>query len=276
MLPNMSGRVEGKVAFITGAARGQGRAHAVRLAEEGAIGIVLADVCAAIPEVNVQYPGATLEDLDRTAQLVEAAGARVVKSVADVRDLDALETAADRGAAEFGKIDIVVANAGVCVVAPWDRAAPEMVRTIIDVNLIGTWNTVRATLPHLVSNGGGSIILVGSVAGLKGLPFLSAYTASKHGITGLARSLAIEVGQAGIRVNSLHPGAVATAMDGVSSEFGPLLEANPAIGGSLQPMMPGLPSQPEDLANAMLFLASDESRFVTGHALAVDAGAVEY
>ena len=268
--------MEDKVAFITGAARGQGRAHAIRLAQEGAAGIIAVDICAEVPDAQVQYSGATREDLDETVRLVEAAGGRISASVADVRDLDALIDAADRGAAEFGKIDIVVANAGVCAVAPWDKATPELVRTTVDINLIGTWNAVRATLPHLVSNGGGSVILVGSVAGLKGLPFLSAYTMSKHGITGLARSLAIELGQQNIRVNSLHPGAVATAMDDVASAFGPLLEANPAIGGSLQPMMPGLPSQPEDLANAMMFLACDDSRFVTGHALAVDAGAVEY
>jgi SDR family mycofactocin-dependent oxidoreductase len=271
-MPNMASRVDGRVAFVTGAARGQGRAYAARLAEEGAAGIIAVDICADVPGAHLQYPGATREDLEETVGLVEAVGGRIVAEVVDVRDLDALTRAADRGASEFGKIDIVVANAGVCVVAPWDQLTPESLRATIDVNLIGAWNTVRATLPHLIRNGGGSVILVSSAAGLKGLPFLAAYTASKHGVTGLARSLAIELGQQNIRVNSLHPGAVATPMDGVAAAFGPLLEANPAVGGSLQSALPSALSEPEDQANAMLFLASDESKFVTGHALAVDAG----
>jgi SDR family mycofactocin-dependent oxidoreductase len=268
----MSSRAQGKVAFITGAARGQGRAHAIRLAEEGAEGIIAVDVCAAVPEAQLQYPGAVEEDLDETARLVKQAGGRVLAAVADVRDLEALVDVADRGAHEFGKIDVVVANAGVCTVAPWDEITPEMFQATIDVNVTGTWNTVRATMPHLMSNGGGSIILVSSAAGLKGLPFLVPYVASKHAITGMARALANEVGQQNIRVNSLHPGAVSTPMDEIASAFGPLIEANPAIGGSLQSSLESALTEPEDQANAMLFLASDESRFVTAHALAVDAG----
>jgi SDR family mycofactocin-dependent oxidoreductase len=272
----MNGKMEGKIAFVTGAARGQGRAFAVRLAEEGAAGIIAVDICQAVPGAHLQYPGATKEDLDETARLVEAAGAAIVATVADVRDLDALTDAAARGAAQFGKIDVVVANAGVCVVAPWHEQSAETVRATIDINLIGAWNTARATLPHLVDNGGGSLIFVSSAAGLKGLPFLGPYTASKHGITGLARSLAIELGQQNIRVNSLHPGAVETAMDGCAAAFPALIEANPLIGGSLMPMLPSALSQPEDQANALLFLASDDSKFVTGHALAVDAGATQF
>jgi SDR family mycofactocin-dependent oxidoreductase len=267
----MASRAEGRVAFITGAARGQGRAHAVRLAEEGAA-VVAVDICATIPDAQVQYPGATKEDLDETVRLVDQAGGRIVARVADVRDLDALIAAAEDGAREFGKIDVVVANAGVCVVAPWDGVTPQMFRTTIDVNLVGTWNTVMATAPHLVRNGSGSVILVSSAAGLKGLPFLLPYVASKHAITGMARALAIELGPHNIRVNSLHPGAVATAMDGVASAFGPLIEANPAVGGSLQSPLPNAMSDPSDQANAVLFLASDDSRFVTAHALASDAG----
>ena len=276
MMTNMSGRVEGKVAFVTGAARGQGRAYAVRLAEEGAAGIIAVDICATVPEVQVQYAGATQEDLDETARLVEAAGASVVTAVADVRSLDAVTAAADRGAERFGKIDVVISNAGVCTVAPWDELSEETVRATIDINLIGAWNTARATIPHLVKNGSGSMILVSSTAGLKGLPFLAAYTASKHGVTGLARSLAIELGQQNIRVNTLHPGAVETAMDGCAAAFGPLIEANPLIGGSLMPALPSALSQPEDQAHAMVYLASDESKFVTGAALAVDAGASQF
>lgn len=271
-MTNMTARVEGKIAFVTGAARGQGRAYALRLTEEGARGIIAVDICADVPGGTVQYPGATKQDLDETVRLVEAAGGSILATVADVRDLEALTTAADQGAAEFGKIDIVVANAGVCVVAPWDEVTPETFQTTIDVNLVGAWNTARATVPHLIENGGGSVILVSSAAGLKGLPFLAPYVASKHGITGLARSLANELGEHRIRVNSLHPGAVATPMDGVAEAFGPLIEAHPAVGGSLMSALPEAMTEPEDQANALLFLASDDSKFVTGHALAVDAG----
>lgn len=267
----MAGRVEGKVAFVTGAARGQGRAHAVRLAEEGA-SIVALDVCAEVPHGTTQYAPATKADLDETVRLVEAAGGEVLAGVADTRDLEAVTELADAGAERFGKIDVVVANAGVCTIAGWDQITPEVFQTTLDVNVVGTWNTIRACIPHLIRNGGGSIVMVSSAAGLKGLPFLTPYVASKHAITGMARGLANELGEHAIRVNSVHPGAVDTAMAGGADAFGALLEAHPAVGGSLQSALPDALSDARDQAHAVLFLASDESRFATAGALAVDAG----
>jgi SDR family mycofactocin-dependent oxidoreductase len=271
----MGGRVAGKVAFITGAARGQGRAHAVRLAQEGA-DIVAVDLCAPIP--NVPYPPATEDDLAETVRCVESLGRRAVARVADTRDLDALRAVADEGAAELGKLDVVVANAGICIMAPWDQVTPEMFRDTVDVNLVGTWNTVMATAPHLVRNGGGSIILVSSVAGLKGLPFLTPYVASKHGVTGLARSFASELAKHRIRVNSLHPSGVRTAMaDGdAMTAFGPALTDNPRVAAMFTNTFPLEISEPEDQANAVLFLASDESRPVTALAMTTDLGNAQY
>src|SRR4051812_32802297 len=170
----MAGRVEGKVAFITGGARGQGRAHAVRLADEGA-NIVVVDICDDIDTVT--YPLATREDLAETARLVEAKGRAVVAVPADVRDVDALARAVEEGAARLGKIDIVVANAGICTMQHWDQVTDAIWNDTIDVNLTGVWNTCRLTIPHLIANGGGSMILISSVAGLKGQPFLAPYVA---------------------------------------------------------------------------------------------------
>jgi SDR family mycofactocin-dependent oxidoreductase len=271
----MTGRVEGKVAFITGAARGQGRAHAIRLAEEGA-DIIAVDICA--PIANVPYPAATEADLADTVKAVEALDRRIVSRVVDTRDAAALKAAADEGAAELGKLDVVVANAGICIVAPWDQVTPEIFRDTVDVNLVGTWNTIMATAPHLVRAGGGSIILTSSAAGLKGLPFLTPYVASKHAITGLAKAFAHELAKDHIRVNSLHPTGVNTPMGQADAmtAFGPALEANPRIGGMLTNSLPIETTEPEDQANAVLFLASDESRYVTALAMTVDAGNTQY
>ncbi|HEX3787370.1 MAG TPA: mycofactocin-coupled SDR family oxidoreductase [Pseudonocardiaceae bacterium] len=271
----MTGRVEGKVALITGAARGQGRAHAIRLAQEGA-DIIAVDICA--PIKNVPYPAATPDDLAETVRQVEALDRRIVSRIADTRDADALATAAGDGVAELGKLDIVVANAGICIMAPWSEVTPEIFKDTIDINLVGTWNTIMATAPHLVANGGGSIILTSSAAGLKGLPFLTPYVASKHGVTGLARAFAAELAKDNIRVNSLHPTGVRTAMgegDGVSA-IGPALENNPRVGGMFANTLPIETTEPEDQANAVLFLASDESRYVTALAMTVDAGNTQY
>lgn len=271
----MAGRVAGKVALVTGAARGQGRAHAVRLAQEGA-DIIAVDICA--PIRNVPYPAATEADLADTVKQVEELDRRIVSRVVDTRDLDALRTAVDDGVAELGKLDVVVANAGICIMAPWDQVTPEIFRDTIDVNLVGTWNTVVASAPHLVRNGGGSIILTSSAAGLKGLPFLTPYVASKHGVTGLARAFAAELAKDNIRVNSLHPTGVETAMgsgDGTAM-IGAAIEANPRIGAMFTNTLPIETTQPEDQANAVLFLASDESRYVTALAMTVDAGNTQY
>ena len=175
------GRVEGKVAFITGAARGQGRSHAIRLAQEGA-DIIAVDLCDSIPDIA--YPSATEEDLAQTVKEVEALGRRIIAAKADVRDRTALQKALDAGAAEFGRLDVVVANAGIMIMKPWDEVTPEIWQDTVSTNLTGAWNTVQLAAPYLVRAGGGSIILTSSSAGLKGLPFLSHYVASKHGVVG--------------------------------------------------------------------------------------------
>lgn len=269
------GRVEGKVALITGAARGQGRSHAVRLAQEGA-DIIAVDICAPIP--NVAYPPATPEDLAVTVKEVEATGRRIVASQADTRDQAALRRAVDAGVAELGRLDVIVANAGIVIMRSWADVTPEIWRDTIDINLTGTWNTVMAGAPHLVSGGGGSVILISSVAGLKGLPFISPYVASKHGITGLARALAHEMAEHNIRVNSVHPTGVQTPMgSGEGMEvMGDLLAAHPRLAGMLTNSLPVDVTQPEDISNAVLFLASDESRYVTALAMTVDAGNSQY
>jgi SDR family mycofactocin-dependent oxidoreductase len=267
----MAGRVEGKVALITGAARGQGRSHAIKLASEGA-DIIAIDICA--PFENVLYPPATKEDLDETVRLVEALDRRIVARVADTRDNAALKAAIDEGVAELGKLDIIVGNAGICIVAPWDQVTPEMFKEVLDTNVTGTWNTVMAGAPHLVRNGGGSIILTSSAAGLVGLPFLTPYVASKHAVTGLTRAFAAELAKDNIRVNSLHPTGVRTAMGegGMQEAFGTAIANNPQIGVMLTNMLPIDNTEPEDQSNAVLFLASDESRYVTALAMTVDAG----
>lgn len=272
---NMAGRVEGKVALITGAARGQGRAHALRLAEEGA-DIIAVDICA--PFKTTQYSAATEEDLAETVRQVEALDRRIVSKVVDIRDLAGLTAAVNEGVAELGHLDIVVGNAGVCIIAPWDQVTPEIFEETVSVNLYGTWNTVMATAPHLISAGGGSIILTSSVAGTKGLPFLMPYVASKHAVTGMTKAFAAELAIHNIRVNSLHPGGVDTAMGEPAAQavFGPAMEANPKIGGMLGAMSQMLISDPRDQANAVLFLASEESRFVTALSLAVDGGSIAY
>jgi SDR family mycofactocin-dependent oxidoreductase len=269
------GRVEGKVALITGAARGQGRSHAVRLAAERA-DIIAVDICAPIP--NVPYPGATPEDMAVTIKEVEATGRRIIAAQADTRDLAALRRAVDAGVAELGRLDVVVANAGICILRSWADVTPEIWRDTIDVNLTGTWNTIMCGAPHLVSGNGGSIILISSAAGLKGLPFLTPYVASKHGITGLARAFAHELAEHNIRVNSVHPSGVATPMgggDGVSAMLD-LLAAHPRIAGMFTNSLPVEVTQPSDISDAVLFLASDESKYVTALAMTVDAGNTQY
>jgi SDR family mycofactocin-dependent oxidoreductase len=264
-----TGRLEGKVAFITGAARGQGRAHAVRLAAEGA-DIIALDSCESAESTS--YPGPTEEDLAETAALVEKQGRRVVARKADIRDLDAQSAVVAEGLAEFGRLDVVVANAGICSAAMSWEISVEKWRETIDTNLTGTFFTMKATVPTLIEQGtGGSIIITSSVAGLRGLPFLADYAASKHGLVGLARTMANELGQHNIRVNTIHPHGVATGM--AVNEMGPLLEK---YATTLAPIfMQSLPdqvSQPEDMANAVAWLASDEARHVTGIQLPIDLG----
>ncbi len=269
----MAGRVEGKVAFVTGAARGQGRSHAVRLAEEGA-DIIAVDLCAPIP--GLQYPPATEEDLAETVRQVEALDRRIVARKTDTRDVSAMKAVIDEGVAQLGHLDIVVGNAGVCYIHSWDQATQEIWDETISTNLTGAWNTVRLTAPHLIAAGGGSIILTSSAAGLKALPFLTAYVASKFGITGLTKAFAAELAEHNIRVNSLHPTGVDTPMGSVGGVFPALVEAHPQLGAMLTNELPIEVTQPRDQSNAVLFLASDEARYVTAHAMTVDAGNTEY
>lgn len=273
----MSERLAGKVAFITGAARGQGRAHAVRMAKEGA-DIIAIDIAAPLPP-SVPYDSATPEDLAETVRLVEATGRRILAAAADTRDLDALRTVVDKGVAEFGRLDIIIANAGITVPEAWNETTPESFRDVIDINLTGTWNTVMAGAQHIINGGrGGSIILISSAAGIKMQPFMVHYTASKHGVTGLARAFAAELGKHRIRVNSLHPGAVNTPM-GTGDMMAALNRANETNPGLMQMVTPFLPdwiAEPEDIADAACWLASDESRFVTASKVAVDLGSTQF
>ena len=262
------GRMAGKVAFITGAARGQGRSHAVRLAEEGADVIA---VDALRDYDTVAYPMATREDLDDTVAAVEKTGRRIVAVRADVRDPADLAAALDHGVAEFGRLDVVIANAGICSVQAWHDVTPELWRDTIDTNLTGVWNTMVAGAPHLIENGGGSIIAISSAAGLKGLPFYAPYVAAKHAVVGIARSMANELAEYGVRVNTVHPAGVRTAMS-QGLDMGDLLEAHPQLGPVFMNSLPMDMAEPADVSEAVLFLACDESRFVTGLAMTLDAG----
>jgi SDR family mycofactocin-dependent oxidoreductase len=264
------GRVAGKVALVTGAARGQGRSHALRLAAEGA-DIVAVDVCA--PVDHVSYATATPEDLATTARMVEETGARVVTAEVDVRDAAGLASAVAEGATALGGLDIAVANAGVCSIQRWDEVTPELWDTVIGINLTGVWNTCTAAIPHLLERGGGSMILISSTAGLKGQPFLTPYVASKHGLVGIMRSLANELAGRHVRVNSLHPTGVDTPMLNGMTGLTERIEASPDVGSLFLNSLPVDLVRPEDVSNAVLFLASDEARYVTGLTMTVDAGA---
>jgi NAD(P)-dependent dehydrogenase (short-subunit alcohol dehydrogenase family) len=184
----------------------------------------------------------------------------------------------DEGVAEFGKLDIVVANAGICIPATWDETTPEMFKTTLDINVIGVWNTVMAGAPHLVANGGGSIILTSSYAGKKMQPFMVHYTASKHAVTGMTRAFAAELGRHNIRVNSIHPGAVNTPMGSGSmvEAIGRTNATNPPLAAMGTPFLPIYAAEAEDIANAVAFLASDDARLITAEHLSIDQGAQYY
>ncbi|BBX12331.1 putative short-chain type dehydrogenase/reductase [Mycobacterium novum] len=275
----MAGRVEGKVALITGAARGQGRSHAVRLAQEGA-DIIAVDVCTRISS-SKEIPAATPDDLAETADLVKGCDRRIVTAQVDVRDFDALKAAVDSGVEQLGRLDIIAANAGIGNGGDTlDKTSEADWQDMIDVNLSGVWKTVKAGVPHLIAGGnGGSIILTSSVGGLKAYPHTGHYIAAKHGVVGLMRTFAVELGQHFIRVNSVHPTNVNTPLfmnEGTMKLFRPDLE-NPgpddmAVVAQLMHVLPIGWVDPVDISNAVLFLASDESRYVTGLPLTVDAG----
>jgi (+)-trans-carveol dehydrogenase len=273
----MPGKLEGKVAFITGAARGQGRSHAVRLAEEGA-DIIAVDLCDQVG--SVPYPMATPEDLAETAKEVEALDRRIVATQADVRDFDALKQALDAGVAELGHVDIVSANAGIVSYGPAAELDETTWQDMIDVNLTGVWHTCKAAIPHLIRQGtGGSIVITSSAAGLMAYPGLAHYVSAKHGLVGLMRTLALELAPHFIRVNSVHPTSVNTPMvqnDASKRLFLPDVEnPSPEQFAEVSAAMNALPIpwvEARDISNAVLWLASDEARYVTGVTLPVDAG----
>ncbi|MGV0793248.1 mycofactocin-coupled SDR family oxidoreductase [Mycolicibacterium sp. XJ1819] len=269
------GMLVGRVAFVTGAARGQGRSHAVRLARQGAA-IIAIDVAAPAASANT-YPPATADDLAETIRLVEAEGASVFARVADVRDPDALTDAVATGVADLGgRLDVVVANAGICNWARFWEMPDDQWLTLIDINLTGVWRTMKAAVPHMIAAGnGGSIITVSSVAGIKSLPGQAHYSAAKHGVVGLTKSAAIELGEYGIRVNSIHPWGVATPMaeDPMTAT---MLSEHPSYLASFGSMLPDLVlAEPGDISDAVVWLASDLSRTVTGTQLTLDMGATK-
>jgi SDR family mycofactocin-dependent oxidoreductase len=279
-----NGSLEGRVAFVTGAARGQGRAHAVRLAGEGA-DIIAIDVCAPVDD-TITYPPATAQDLAETVSAVESTGRKVLAREVDIRDLAAQQQVVADGVEQFGRLDIVVANAGVL---SWGRIfemSPEQWDTVIDVNLNGTWRTIRAAVPAMIEAGnGGSIIVVSSSAGLKATPGNGHYAASKHGLVALTNSLALEVGQYGIRVNSIHPYSINTPMiepEAMTAVFA----KHPSYLHSFAPMPLHPAGQddagrstfmtPEEVADVVAWLAGDGSATLSGSQIAVDRGVMKY
>jgi SDR family mycofactocin-dependent oxidoreductase len=273
------GRVDGKVALVTGAARGQGRSHAVKLARAGA-DIIAVDLCAPIRSV-AHYPPSTLEDLDETVRIIEDADRRVLARQADVRDLAAMEAVVADGLAEFGHIDIVVANAGITTVGRAWEITPEDWQEMIDINLTGVWHTLRPVIPSMIEAGrGGSIVLTSSTAGTMGLPGLVHYVAAKHGVVGIMRGLANEVAEYNIRVNTVNPTNVGTDMilnQGTYDYFRPDLERptkeDAKQGFQSFNLLPVPWVEPEDVSNAVLFLCSDDGRYMTGQTFNVDCGA---
>jgi (+)-trans-carveol dehydrogenase len=270
-------RVANKVALVTGAARGQGRSHAVRLAEEGA-DIIGTDICGQID--SVPFPMATPDDLEDTQKIVEQLGRRMICAQVDVRDAAALRDAVADGIAQLGQLDIVVANAGIWSHQRAERMPEPMWQDMIDVNLTGVFNTCQAALPHLLQAGrGGSLVLISSTAGLRGVPNSVHYAAAKHGVVGIMRSLAIELAPHSIRVNTVHPTTVDTDMvrnDAILKLFRPSMDS-PTVEDAIPAfttlnMLPVPWVESIDISNAVLFLASDESRYITSVSLPVDAG----
>lgn len=281
----MAATLEGRVAFVTGAARGQGRAHAIRLASEGA-DIVAVDVCGPVSD-TITYPSATSEDLAETASAVEATGRKVLAREVDIRDLAAQQQVVADTIEQFGRLDVVVANAGVLSWGRMFEMSEDQWDTVIDVNLNGTWRTLRATVPAMIEAGnGGSIIVVSSSAGLKATPGNSHYAASKHGLVAITNSLALEVGEYGIRVNSIHPYSIDTPMvepDAMMEIFGkyptyihsfspmPFHPVNHEGKKGLQEFMTA-----EEVSDVVTWLASDASATISGSQIAVDRGTMKY
>ena len=278
--------LEGRVAFVTGAARGQGRAYAVRLAREGA-DVIVSDICAPASD-TIPYVASTPEDLAETVHLVEAEGRKALSRVVDIRDDAALRALVADGMDQFGRLDVLVANAGVL---SWGRLwelSDEQWNTVIDVNLTGTWRTLRAVIPAMIESGnGGSIVIVSSAGGIKATPGNGHYAASKHGLTALTNTLAIELGEYSIRVNSIHPYSIATPMIENDAMLG-VLAKHPAFMHSYAPM----PYQPldkdskkakrndfmsaEEAAEVVVWLAGDNSGVLSGSQIVIDRGVMKY
>jgi SDR family mycofactocin-dependent oxidoreductase len=274
------GRLDGKVAFITGAARGQGASHAVRMAEEGA-DIIAVDICEDI--ASVPYELGTWEELEETAAAVEQADRRVVIAKADVRDRQALQEAVEKGVAELGRLDVVVPNAGIWSTSPFLEMSDDTYDDMIDVQMHGMYNACKATVPQLVEQGeGGSIVIISSTAGMRGFLNQVHYNMAKHAVVGLMRSLANELAPQMIRVNSIHPSSTFTKMinnAAIWEAFAPGVE-NPTeadFGDTFESlnMLPVRWAEPIDISHAVVYLASDESRYVTGVTLPVDSGYLE-
>ena len=259
------GPLEGRVAFITGAARGQGRAHAIRLANDGA-DIIAIDICRPVSD-TITYPLATSEELAETVRAVEATGRKVLAREVDIRDLGALQKVVADGIEQFGRLDIIIANAGVLSWGRIHEMSEEQWDTVIDINLNGSWRTIRAAVPAMIEAGnGGSIVIVSSSAGLKATPGNGHYSASKHGLVALTNALAIELGEFGIRVNSIHPYSIETPMVEKKAMMELFAKFHKGKKGLMEFMMP------EEVADVVAWLAGDGSATISGSQIAVDRG----
>jgi SDR family mycofactocin-dependent oxidoreductase len=261
--------LEGKVAVISGAGKGQGRNHALTLAREGA-DIIAIDVCR--PSGSPRYVFATPDELEETARQVKATGRRVVALQADVRDRNGLQAAVDEGVSQLGRLDIAVANAGISTMDQWAEVDEESWADTIDINLTGVWHLFRAATPHLIAAGGGAMVATSSTAGLKGLPFYVSYTASKHGVVGIVRSMAVELAKHKIRVNSIHPTGMDTDMMKNLGGMEAMFEMEPALAPLFQNLLPTQLIEMDDVSRAIVYLVGETGRFITGVQLPVDAG----
>jgi (+)-trans-carveol dehydrogenase len=266
----VNGGLAGRVAFVTGAARGQGRAHAVRLAQDGA-DIIAMDICGEV--ASVPYQMARGEDLERTAEEVRGVGRRIHTFQADVRDFAELEEGLADGIGDIGGLDIVCANAGIFSTGAAHELSAEAWKAMIDTNLRGTWHTAKAAIPHLISGGGGTVILTSSMNGILPAPMYAHYVAAKHGVIGLTKSLALELGPYRIRVNAVLPGGVKTDM---IAGFQGLTDLDAEyVGAAADTESIPFLLDPADISNVVAFLASDDSMYVTGAALPVAGAAIK-